>query len=141
MKAPHGDMTVKDALEFCGPTQRQRLSRLSEKYVLKLRELHIGHIRTYESERLREVDLHVVNAEVDALLRLVEAAGVGDLSLRKYRPLQESYVLTFDEVKALPMRAQKFIEVLEREIQRLTSDNDRIIKALRKATLAARRRY
>ena len=140
MKAPHGDMTVKDALECCPPTQRQRLSRLSEKYVLKLRELHIGHVKTYESDRLREVDLNVVNAEVDALLRLVEAAGVGDLSLRKYRPLQESHVLTFDEIKSLPARAQKFIEVLEREIQRLTTENDRITKALRKATLA-RKRY
>jgi hypothetical protein len=140
MRVLDGNMTVKDALEFCSPAQQRNLSRWSEKFAVKLREFHIGHIRTYENDRLREVDLHVVNAEVDSLLRLVESAGVGDLSLRKYRPLQESYVLTFDERKALPLRAQNFIEVLEREIERLTSENDRIMNVLRKTALS-RKRY
>jgi hypothetical protein len=139
MEGLRGDMTVKDALEFCSPAQRKYLARWSEKSLVTLREFHIGHIKTYENDRLREVDLHVVNAEVDSLLRLVESAGVGDLSLRKYRPLQESYVLTYDERSVLPARAQKFIEVLEREIQRLTTENDRIMKVLRKAILARRR--
>jgi len=132
MKAVDGNMTVKDALEYCSPGQRRHLLRWSERFTVKLRDFHIGHIRTYEKDRLREVDLNIVNAEVDSLLRLVESAGVGDLSLRKYRPLQESYVLTFDERKTLPPKAQKFIELLEREIQRLTTENERIIHMLRR---------
>jgi hypothetical protein len=139
MKVLDGKMTVKDALEFCSPAQRSHLSHWADKFGVTLREFHIGHIRTYESDRLREVDLHVVNAEVDSLLRLVESAGGGDLSLRKYRPLQESYVLTLEERKELPTRAQKFIEVLEREIERLTTENDRLMNMLRK-TVARRKR-
>jgi hypothetical protein len=139
MKVLDGEMTVKDALEHCSPAQRKQLSRWSETFAVKLREFHIGHIRTYEKDRLREVNLHVVNAEVDALLRLVEPAGVGDLSLRKYRPLQESYVLTLDERKALPTKAQKYIDVMEREIERLTVENDRIMNMLRKAALSRKR--
>ncbi len=139
MKVLDGKMTVKDALEFCSPAQRKHLSHWSEKFGVTLREFHIGHVKTYELDRLREVDLNVVNAEVDSLLRLVESAGGGDLSLRKYRPLQESYVLTFDERKDLPVRAQKFIEVLEREIQRLTIENERIMRLLRKAVVARKR--
>jgi len=139
MKVLGGNMTVRDALEFCPPVQRKNLSRWAEKFGIKLREFHLGHIKTYENDRLREVDLNIVNAEVDSLLRLVESAGGGDISLKKYRPLQESYVLTFDERKTLPTRAQKFIEVLEREIQRLTSENERIMNMLRKAVVARRR--
>jgi len=140
MKVLEGDMTVKDALEFCSLEQRNNLSHWAERFGVRLRDLHLGHIRTYESDRLREVDLHVVNAEVDSLLRLVESTGAGDPSLRKYRPLQESYVLTIDERKALPVRAQKFIEVLEREIDRLTDESNRLMKLLRKTALS-RRRY
>jgi len=132
MKDVDGNMTVKDALEYCSSAQRRNLLRWSDRFPVKLRDFHIGHIRTYEKDRLREVDLNIVNAEVDSLLRLVESAGGGDLSLRKYRPLQESYVLTFDERKTLPPKAQKFIELLEREIQRLNSENERIINMLRR---------
>lgn len=139
MKVLDGSMTVRDALAFCSPAQRKNLARWAEKSVIMLREFHIGHIKTYENDRLREVNLHVVNTEVDSLLRLVESAGGGDVSLKKYHPLQESYVLTFDERKDLPTRAQKFIEVLEREIQRLTAENERIMNMLRKAVVARRR--
>jgi hypothetical protein len=140
MKGPSGEMTVRDAFEYCTPAQRKNLAHWADKYRLKLREFQLGHIRTYETDRLREVNLHVVNTEVDSLLRLVEAAGVGDPSLRRYRPLQESYVLNSQERQALPMRAQKYLEVLERELQRLTSENERIMNMLRKSALTKWRR-
>jgi hypothetical protein len=136
MKVLHGDMTVREALPLCTPAQQKKLTHWSERFAVALREFHLGHIKTYEADRLREVDLHIVNAEVDTLLRLIESAGVADLSLRKYRPLQESYILRIDEREALPNRAQKYLEVLEREIQRLTTENERIMKLLRKAALA-----
>ena len=139
MKAVDGEMTVKDALQFCTPAQRDNLIQWSERFAIKLREFHIGHIKTYEKERLREVNLHVVNAEVDTLLRLVESAGVGDASLRKYRPLQESFVLTNEERETLPARAQKYVQVLEREIQRLTVENERLMNLLLKLSSNRRR--
>jgi hypothetical protein len=139
MAVVDGEMTVKEALELCTPVQRTNLALWSERFDIKLREFHIGHVKTYEKERLREVNLHVVNAEVDTLLRLVESAGVGDASLRKYRPLQESFLLTNEEREALPNRAQKYLEVLEREIQRLSTENERIMNMLRKLSSNRRR--
>lgn len=133
-------MTVREALQLCAPAQRANLTQWSERFDIKLRDFHIGHIKTYEKERLREVNLHVVNAEVDSLLRLIESAGVGDVSLKKYRPLQESFLLNNEERAALPMRAQKYLEVLEREVQRLTAENERVINMLRK-TMVKRRRF
>ena len=140
MKVVDGEMTVKEALQLCAPAQQANLTQWSERFDIKLRDFHIGHIKTYEKERLREVNLHVVNSEVDSLLRLIESAGVGDVSLRKYRPLQESFLLSNEERTALPMRAQKYLEILEREVQRLTSENEKLINMLRK-TLVKRQRF
>ena len=120
------------------PRSGEHLSHWSEKFGVTLREFHIGHVKTYELDRLREVDLNVVNAEVDSLLRLVESAGGGDLSLRKYRRWNPMCSPSTKE-KTYRCAAQKFIEVLEREIQRLTIENERIMRLLRKAVVARKR--
>lgn len=44
------EMTVGEALQFCSPAQQINLQYWAKSFGLKLREFHIGHIKTYESE-------------------------------------------------------------------------------------------
>lgn len=131
-----GEMTVREALQFRSPVEQISLSRWSEWFDIRLREFHLGHIRTYETDRLREVDRHTVNCEVSTLLGLVASIGVGDASLKGHRPLQDPDELTVEERAALPERVKNYLEMLENEIEGLTAKNGQVSDRLRKANWA-----
>jgi hypothetical protein len=128
MERINGEMTVREALQFCSPAQHW-----AESFVLKLRDFHIGHIKTYESERQCEASLQVVNSEVSTLLSLLDSAGVGSEIKDRYRPLREPDELSPEERAALPERVQKYIEKLETELREVTARSDRTANRLRKA--------
>jgi hypothetical protein len=52
-------------------------------------------------------------------LSLLDSAGVGSEIKERYRPLREPDELSPEERVALPERAQKYIEKLESELQKL----------------------
>ena len=130
------EMTVRDALSFLSPAQQINLQFWAKEFGIPLREFHLGHIRTYESQRLRDQSLHVVNAEVSTLLDLLDSAGVGDEIRRRYQPLREPDELSPEERASLPERALEYIEKLEGELRELEARNDQAENRLRKSNWA-----
>jgi hypothetical protein len=131
-----GEMTVREALRFCSSAQQMNLRHWAESFGLKLCDFHIGHIKTYESERQREASLQAINSEVSTLLSLLDSAGVGGQIKERYRPLREPDELSPEEKAALPERVQKYIEKLESELQNVTTESRRTADHLRKANWA-----
>ena len=80
-------MTVKEAAENLGEFSRTRLRRWGETFGIPLKEFHIGHIRTYQSDRVKEVAARIVDMEVAALLMLLRELDLSDQIDRLYRPL------------------------------------------------------
>jgi len=78
MQGISADMTVREALRLLSPAHQINLQHWAAESDLPLREFHLAHIRTYESERLRTESRHTINAEVSTLLDLLASAGVGD---------------------------------------------------------------
>jgi hypothetical protein len=136
MEGIRREMTVRDTLSFLSPAQQINLQFWAEEFAIPLREFHLGHIRTYESQRIREESLQVVNTEVSTLLDLLDSAGVGDEIRRHYQPLREPDELSPEERASLPERARKYIEKLEGEVRELESTNDQTENRLRKANWA-----
>jgi hypothetical protein len=130
------EMTVRDALSFLSPAQQINLQFWAKEFGIPLREFHLGHIRTYESQRLRDQSLHVVNAEVSTLLDLLDSAGVGDEIRSRYQPLREPDELSPEERASLPERALQYIEKLEGELRELEARNDQTENRLRKSNWA-----
>lgn len=136
MNGINGEMTVKEALQFCSPDQQINLAHWAESFGLKLREFHIGHIKTYESERQDEADLHTINCEVGTLLILLHSISVGAEVRKSYQALREPDELSSEEKAALPDKVRKYIETLEGELRDLMVNNNRITNRLRKANWA-----
>ena len=133
MERVNQEMTVSEALQFCSPAQQINLQYWANSFGVKLGEFHLGHIKTYESERLREASLQMVNAEVSTLLSLLDSVEVGDEIRERYQPLREPDELSSEEKASLPERAHKYIEKLESELQSITDEKHRIGDRLRKA--------
>jgi hypothetical protein len=131
-----GEMTIRETLQFCSPAQQMNLRYWAESFGLQLRDFHIGHIKTYESERQSQASLQAINSEVLTLLSLLDSAGVGGEIKERYRPLREPDELSSEERAALPERAQKYIEKLENELQKVTTESGRTADRLRKANWA-----
>lgn len=130
------EMTVRDALSFLSPAQQINLRFWAEEFGIQLREFHIGHIKTYESLRLRIASREAVNAEVSTFLDLLESVGAREEIRRRYQPLREPDELSPEERASLPGRALKYIEKLEGELQKLEARNHRTDDRLRKANWA-----
>jgi hypothetical protein len=130
------EMTVRDALPFLSPAQQINLGSWAEEFGIRLREFHIGHIKTYESLRLGAASRELVNAEVSTLLDLLDLVGAGEEIKRWYQPLQEPDELSPEERASLPVRALKYIEKLESELQELMAQNHETENRLRKANWA-----
>ena len=127
-------MTVREVLPLLSPAEQISLQYWAKEFGIPLREFHLGHIRTYEIERLQaEPLLQVINAEVSVLMRLLESVGLGEEIRRRYQPLREPDELSPEERAALPERALKYIEKLETEIEDLEARNHRTQDRLRKA--------
>jgi hypothetical protein len=136
MQGISADMTVREALRLLSPAHQINLQHWAAELDLPLREFHLGHIRTYESERLRTESRHTINAEVSTLLDLLAAAGVGDEIRRHYLPLREPEELSPEERASLPERVLHYIEKLEGELKDHDSRNDLTENRLRKANWA-----
>jgi hypothetical protein len=131
-----GEMTVKETLRFCSPAQQMNLRYWAESFGLQLCDFHIGHIKTYESERQGQASLQVINSEVSTLLSLLDSAGVGGEIKGCYRPLREPDELSPEERATLPERVQRYIEKLENELQKVVTESGRTSDRLRKANWA-----
>lgn len=136
MQAITPEMRVRDALPLLSPGEQISLQYWAAEFGIPLREFHLGHLRTYEMQRLTAVSREEVNAEVSVLLRLLESVGLGDEIRRRYQPLRDSDELSPEERAALPERAVKYIEKLEGELEELEARNYRTRDRLRKANWA-----
>lgn len=136
MQEIRGEMTVREALPLLSPAEQINLQFWAEEFGIELREFHMGHVKTYESERLCVASRDVVNAEVSTLLGLLESVGAGEEIRRYYQPLREPDELSPEERASLPERVLKYIEKLEGELEELEARNDRTEKRLRKANWA-----
>jgi len=67
---------------------------------------------------------------------LLDSAGVGGEIIECYRPLREPDELSPEEIATLPERAQRYIEKLENELQKITTESGRTAARLRKANWA-----
>jgi len=129
-------MTVRDALPFLSLAQQINLRPWAEEFGIQLREFHMGHIKTYESLRLRVASREVVNAEVSTLLDLLDSVGTGVEIRGRYQPLREPDELSPEERASLPKRALEYIEKLEGEFRELEARNHQTEDRLRKANWA-----
>ena len=130
------EMTVRDALPLLSPAQQINLRPWADEFGILLREIHMGHIKTYENLRLCVASRDVVNSEVSTLLDLLESVGAGGELRRRYQPLREPDVLSPEERASLPERALRYIEKLEDELQELEAQNGRTENRLRKTNWA-----
>jgi predicted nuclease with TOPRIM domain len=130
------EMTVRNALSFLSPAEQINLRFWAEEFGIQLREFHMGHIKTYESLRLRIASREVVTAEVSALLDLLESVGASEEIRRCYQALRETDELSPEERASLPERARKYIDKLESELQEVEARNHRTESHLRKANWA-----
>ena len=87
MSKIHSTMTVKEAAEHLSEFSRVRLQRWGDTFGIPLKEFHIGHIRTYQSDRAKEAEAQIVDMEVAALLMLLRELNLSGQIERLYRPL------------------------------------------------------
>ncbi len=118
------------------PAEQISLQYWAAEFGIPLREFHLGHIRTYEIQRISAVSREEVNAEVSVLLRLLESVGLGDEIRRRYQPLRDPEELSPEERTALPERALRYIEKLEGDIEELEARNHRTQDRLHRANWA-----
>jgi len=130
------EMTVREALPLLSPAEQISLQYWAAEFGTPLCEFHLGHIRTYELQRLQTETLYTVNAEVSVLLRLLESIGLGDQIRQRYQPLRDPDELSPEERAALPERARNYIEKLEDEIKEFEAQNSHTKDRLRKANWA-----
>lgn len=136
MQSITAEMTLREVLPLLSPAEQISLQYWAAEFGIPLREFHLGHIRTYEMQRLETETLHTVNAEVSVLLRLLESIGLGEEIRQRYQPLREPDELSPEERAALPERAIKYIEKLEGEIEELEAESHRTKDRLRRANWA-----
>jgi hypothetical protein len=83
-------MTVKEAAEYLAePGKKKDLQRWAETFGIPLHEFHIGHIRTYQTDRSHEVEATIVDREVAALLTLLRELNISAEIERLYQPLAD----------------------------------------------------
>jgi hypothetical protein len=80
-------MTVKEAAEYLAESSKTDLQRWGETFGIPLNEFHTGHIRTYQIDRVQEVEARIVDREVAVLLKLLRGLNLSAEIERFYRPL------------------------------------------------------
>jgi hypothetical protein len=83
-------MTVKEAGEHLAEPDRKHLLRWRETYGIPLNEFHIGHIKTYQIDRVQEVEAAILDREVAALLMLLHELNLSAEIEGSYRALIDS---------------------------------------------------
>lgn len=132
-KQLQGAMTVREATAVWNDPRKEHLSKWAEQFGIRLMDFHIGHFRTYQADRAREVETSVVNEETRALLALLKEIDLGSEIAALHQPLREPD-LTQDELNALPKRVQIYIQRLKQEIAGLQTEIDRTTRQLRRST-------
>jgi hypothetical protein len=108
------------------------IKRWGETFGITLEEFHIGHIVTYENDRLREVNYATMWTEVSALRALLKHVGAGEEIEAYYLSPAGKMKLGADELGALASRPRAYIEYLEREVSSLKDSNDRMKGVIRR---------
>lgn len=116
-------ITVQEAAALWPDPKRAHLKKWEAEFNQPLEGLHAGHVITYQTERIREVDASVVITEVDALCALLKQAGTGEEIKKYYNPLEEGVKLAPEELDALPRRARMYIYELEQRLKSMSSEN------------------
>ncbi len=138
-QVPTNTMTVREAAK-CWPDSRSvHLTRFGENFGVCLRDLHIGHIRTYQSERAKEVSTLTVDLEVGALRALLQELALGEEIEQLYRPLQPHLTLKLEQIAELPEWARRYIAYLQSEMSTLRHENENLRDRVRKANWARSR--
>jgi hypothetical protein len=132
-------MTVLEAAPLWDDPRAVHLRRWGETFGITLEEFHIGHVLTYEKDRLGEVNYAVMWNEVIALRGLLKHAGVGEDIESHYMTPLDKMKLTAEEMTALPPRARAYIEYLEREVSILNASREKMKGTLRKINWGRKR--
>jgi hypothetical protein len=127
-----GTMTIREAAALWSNPRRDHLKRWAETFGVPLRELHPGHVVTYQKDRGEETTASQVDAEVEALLALLKQIGLGGEIERYYRPISEAGELTSAEINALSEPVRKYIEKLRSEILDLQARSERLEGRIRR---------
>jgi len=91
-------MTVREAAAIWEDPRRVHLQRWAETFSMALEEFHIGHVVTYEKNRLEEVRYSVMWTEVISLRALLKHAGLGQEIESHYTSALDKVKLTADEM-------------------------------------------
>lgn len=127
-----GAMTIREAADRWSDPRRDYLQRWGETFGVLLADFHIGHIRTYQLDRGKEVGSGVVDAETDALLALLMQIGLGSEIERHYQPLGQAGELTQSELDTLSEPVRKYIGRLKQEISHIEAENHQMKNQIRK---------
>lgn len=136
----HAQMTPREVLPFCFPAQAMNLKPLAEMFDVKLCDFNIGHVVAYQTQRALQMDAHTIDCEVGTLLHVLQELNLGEEIRKVYCPLKNRDVPTPGERDALPERVRLYIEKLEREVQSLRFESERVTDDLRRANWARWRR-
>lgn len=127
-----GTMTIGEAFPLWSDPRQELLNRWAETFGVPLKELHPGHVVTYQRDRGKETTSSRVDAEVGAVLALLRELGIGVEIERYNRPLSGAGELTPAELCAMPESVLKYIDNLKHEILNLQARCYRLENRIRR---------
>jgi hypothetical protein len=95
-----GSMTISEAAALLPEPDRTYLGRWGETFGIPLSEFHIGHIRTYQIDRAREVAASIVDRGVETLIALLRELHLAGEIGQYYKGLVGPNELTAEEIEA-----------------------------------------
>jgi hypothetical protein len=128
-----GTMTIKEAADIWQDPRREHLLQWAEAFGVQLRDLHLGHIRTYQKQRGEQVSGAEIDVEVEALLALLKQIDPGNEIFRYCPSFAETGELTAAELRGLPEPVRRYVGKLEKELSDLRADSEQMKKQIRKA--------
>ncbi len=129
-----GTMTIREAAAIWQDPRGEQLRHWAEAFGVQLRDLHLGHIRSYQEQRGGQVTGAEIDVEVEALLALLKQIDPGSEIFRYYPSFAETGELTAAELRGLPEPVRRYVGKLEKELSDLRADSEQMKKQIRKAT-------
>jgi hypothetical protein len=129
-----GTMTIKEAAATWQDPRREHLRHWAEAFGVQLRDLHLGHIRTYQKQRGEQVTGAEIDVEVEALLALLKQIDPGSEIFRYCPSFAETGEPTAAELRGLPEPVRRYVGKLEKELSDLRAESEQMKKQIRKAT-------
>lgn len=127
-----GAMTIAEAATQWPDARREKLKFWTGKIDVRLQDLGIWDLHSYQRERGEVATSSEIDAEIDALLALLATVGLGDEIRLHYRPMCQDGEITAAEIRALPEHARRYIQKLQREISELGAGNERMKNQIRR---------